>query len=90
MRTGSTARVSLLDDRSALRWSRCCHGPTPRCWLDPLLQIRIPKRLRYCPDTGAILPFGGEQAFDAAADLAGPGPVRPVLWDWEPDFRDRD
>ena len=46
----------------------------PRCWLDPLLQIRIPKRLRYCPDTGAILPVRREQEFDAAADLAGPRP----------------
>ena len=63
----------------------------PWRWLDPLLQTRIPKRLLLLAGHGAFPAFGGEQAFDAAADLAGPRPYQAhTFGTGEPDFRDCD
>jgi hypothetical protein len=64
-------RVPLFETIGAL-----CDGAdaAARCWLDPFLRVRIPKRRRYGPDTSAILPVRREQVFDTAADLAGPRP----------------
>ncbi len=73
------SRVLLFDDRSAMRRSRCCHGPMRWCWLDPLLQIMIPKRLGCGPDTGATSRFGGNRRSTPQPIWLAHGPIRPTL-----------